>query len=246
MSTANQRETDAITVQAIADALQPHGLIVCGAFNSTEQAPLPALPDGQPARALVLVGNAGSALWPVLSASPEHLDDMPDALDRWSQRVGERYARQFGAHAVYPFAGPPYQPFLNWARRCQGLRPSRLGLSIHPEYGLWHAYRFALLLPSPLRTLPPPLPHTDICARCESQACLEACPVDAFSDVGYAVDACVDFLHRHADAGCHSHGCDARLACPVGAEYRYQPAHARFHMAAFVRARTPSASNTGQ
>ena len=32
-------------------------------------------------------------------------------------------------------------------------------------------------------------------------------------------------------------GCEARLACPVGADYRYDPAAAAFHMGAFLRAR---------
>lgn len=264
MNMANRQHTGAVTLEAIATALKPNRLIVCGAFNVCDQAQLPRtpptippepraslkrlpiFPDGTVARSLVLVGNAGSALWPVLSASEEHQDGQPDALDRWSLRVGLQYAEQFGGHAVYPFAGPPHHPFLEWAQRCQGLRASRLGLSIHPEYGLWHAYRFALLFRVPLSTVPPHLPHSDICAQCVSQPCLRACPVGAFSEAGYDVDTCVGFLNANPEASCHRAGCAARIACPQGAEYRYEPAHASFHMAAFVRARTPLAGAAEQ
>jgi hypothetical protein len=32
-------------------------------------------------------------------------------------------------------------------------------------------------------------------------------------------------------------GCKARLACPIGAAYRYEPEQMAFHMEAFRRAR---------
>ena len=41
---------------------------------------------------------------------------------------------------------PPW-PFLTWARRGGAGHVSPLGLNIHPTYGLWHAYRAALLFP---------------------------------------------------------------------------------------------------
>ena len=54
-------------------------------------------------------------------------------------------ARSVGAMALYPFDGPPYRPFQRWAMRAEPVAPSPLGLFIHPEYGLWHAYRAALV-----------------------------------------------------------------------------------------------------
>ena len=36
---------------------------------------------------------------------------------------------------------------------------------------------------------------------------------------------------------CMDVGCLARLACPIGTAWRYQPEHARFHMHAFLKAR---------
>ena len=49
-----------------------------------------------------------------------------------------------GAAPIYPFGGPPYWPFQRWAQRAEAVFPSPLGILIHPEYGLWHAYRAAL------------------------------------------------------------------------------------------------------
>ena len=96
---------------------------------------------------VALVGNTGSSYWPVFIQSPEYQDGLPDSLDRWSRRVAEQVANDIGAKAIYPFEGPPYFPFLQWAKRAESLSQSPMGLMIHPQYGLWHSYRFGLLIP---------------------------------------------------------------------------------------------------
>lgn len=58
-------------------------------------------------------------------------------------------AEALGATAVYPFQ-PPWQPFQRWAMRAEDVQSSPLGILIHPDYGLWHAYRAALLFDRPL------------------------------------------------------------------------------------------------
>ena len=40
---------------------------------------------------------------------------------------------------------PDMPPFQRWALRAEAVYASPLGILIHPEYGLWHAYRAALL-----------------------------------------------------------------------------------------------------
>lgn len=95
---------------------------------------------------IALVGNIGSSYWSVFSQSSEYRDGQPDALDRWSRRVAQQVAEVFKARAIFPFEGPPYYPFLQWAKRADVLSQSPLGLMIHPQYGLWHSYRFALLI----------------------------------------------------------------------------------------------------
>lgn len=192
---------------------------------------------------VLLVGHAGSELWPVFSTSPEYLDAHPDALDRWSVRVGSLLAERFSAQAVYPFGGPPYAPFQRWAARAEGLGNSQLGMSIHAEYGVWHAYRFALLFPradlidtsESLSYVSPKL--SAICSACDAKPCVAACPVSAFSDEGYDVDACAHYLFDNDKSDCQRNGCLSRRACPVGQTYTYEAAHAAFHMAAFVDAR---------
>ena len=181
---------------------------------------------------LLLIGNGGSSIWPVFSQSMEFLDGKEHPLDRWSRRVGESLAAEFAARVLFPFDGPPYWPFLRWTGQAEQLPASPLGLRLHPEFGLWHAYRFALLLQQPLK-LPLSAP-TDLCASCSDKACLSACPVTAFTEDHYQVDPCIDYLQRMDNASCNKSGCLARHACPYGQAYRYQPEHAQFHMREFI------------
>lgn len=223
------------SIATTADALREFGLLTRGGFNSDNDA-LPAAPGGRPAKAIVLVGVAGSGFWPVFSASPEFSDGRNDPLDRWSRRVGLAVASRLDASCVFPFRGPPYQPFLAWGERAESLNRSKLGMTIHPDYGLWHAYRFALLFDRALSDAPRESAPKDICAACTAEPCLKTCPVDAFSDTGYDVVACCDYLRANPEAACHTAGCLARRACPEAPAYRYTSEHAAFHMAAFVQA----------
>jgi len=186
---------------------------------------------------IALVGNTGSSYWPVFSASHEYQDGQPDPLDRWSRRVAEQVAEEFGAKAIYPFEGPPYYPFLQWAKRVETLSQSPLGLMIHPQYGLWHSYRFGLLIPQSHQSVQQNIPVESPCLSCAAQPCLHACPVDAFSTRGYDVNSCATYLNETSDAGCHLEGCLARLACPVGEIYRYESAQHGFHLRAFLNVR---------
>ena len=75
----------------------------------------------------------------------------------------------------------------------------------------------------------------DVCARCVDQPCLSACPVSAFDDENYDVEACYGYLAQNPDSLCMTQTCEARFACPEGRSFNYNQAHARFHMAAFYR-----------
>lgn len=222
----------AVSVGAVERALLEHGLCLRGGFAAAADAALPPLAAGVPARALLLAGNVGSSLWASFAASPEHADGLPDPLDRWSRRVGEGVAARVGARALYPFGGPPHHPFQRWARRAEALSSSPLGLLIHPDHGLWHAYRFALLFAAVPDGLLPAVPRPAPCATCADQPCLSACPAAAF-DQPDPPAACVAHLRRHEGAQCMSAGCLARRACPHGHAGQYVPDHARFHMRAY-------------
>ncbi|MDH3236041.1 MAG: hypothetical protein OEQ29_21165, partial [Alphaproteobacteria bacterium] len=207
------------------------GLTPRGAFHPEPEDDVPTLPDGTPAGTLVLAGNIGPAMW---SAFQDTSPTGKDALDRWSGDVLGPIAARFGGAAHLP-GGPPYLPFIRWAQRAGPVQPSAIGMLIHPDYGLWHAYRGALALPGRL-DLPPPDDRPRPCDTCADTPCLATCPVEAFSAQGYDVPACVGYLDSETGNSCLSHGCAARRACPVGRDYHYAPEQAAFHMAAFLRA----------
>ncbi|MGF1611045.1 MAG: ferredoxin [Kiloniellales bacterium] len=217
------------------------GLVARGGFHPRTEDGVPALPDGRAAGTLVIVGNAGPALWRVFAAAPEAAAGAPDPLNRWSERVLGDLAGRFGGRALYPFGGPPYWPFVAWAKRAEAVWESPLGMLIHPDYGLWHAYRGALALPERI-ALPPRRVRAKPCETCSGKPCLSACPVGAFTPAGcgpasYDVAACAGHVGAPAGADCLGLGCRARRACPIGRDYLYDGAQARFHMEAFLAAR---------
>ena len=170
--------------------------------------------------------------------------DVADPLDSWSKAMLLPLAEAVGGEAVFP-SDRPWQPFQTWAIAAEGLKPSPLGLLIHPVYGLWHGYRGALLFGADaLARLDPPerrpagdapgLPSPHPCDACAEKPCLSACPVMAFDPDGFDVASCRAYLKTDAGrTGCMTSGCLARDACPVGRGYRYSEAQIRFHMAAF-------------
>ena len=233
-----------MNIQSISEKAQMHGLLVRGGFEVEPDDAVPMLSDGSPARTLILLGNAGSSLWTSFSDSPELKDGQEHPLDRWSRRVGDRLAAEFGADVYYPFGGPPYQPFIRWAKKAEELQSSTLGLLMHPVYGLWHAYRMALAFPYRVASVTGVSTHyTPACQSCEVKPCLSSCPVDAFSDDYYDVNACVSYLDANPQAVCLRSGCMARMSCPEGATYRYEVNHAAFHMKQFVMARLRTSKN---
>lgn len=224
-------------------ALAVDGLSVLGALS-------------EQGKTIILVGHAGSSIWPHftdwLRANGASLpygfrargvsssdgsralsDQIWEPLDTWSKEVIGAVADDFGGKAIFP-SDQPYQPFQQWAMAATGMRPSPLGTLIHPVYGLWHAYRGAIIfddvtLSQPVEKLSHP------CETCVEKPCLSACPVSAFSDGGYAVERCRSHVKSDAGQDCLTGGCLARRACPVGKAFEYVPEQMQFHMNAFVK-----------
>lgn len=190
------------------------------------------------AQFVILIGNAGPEMFRRFA---RERDPQREKLDDWTSEVIGALARDLDARAIFPFDKPPY-PFLTWARRSGAGHVSPLGLNIHPQYGLWHAYRAALLFPVAF-DLPPLSPGPHPCEACADKPCLSTCPVDAFSSQAYAIDACIDHVASQAGQTCVTGGCLARRACPVGRAYIQTPAQAQFHMKAFLRAHGHRASD---
>ncbi len=218
----------------VANTLAPYGLIPRGGFWAKPDDGLPGIAT------VVMVGNAGADMFAAFSHwRAETQDTEPHQLDRWSRQCIETAADDLGAAAVFPFDGPPYRPFQQWAMRAEPVWPSPLGILIHPRYGLWHAYRGALAFKHTL-DLPEQQAVSRPCDSCVARPCLSTCPVEAFADSGetrYDVDTCAGHLRTDAGNDCMAMGCRARRACPVGTEFIYDEAQAAFHMDAFLASR---------
>lgn len=230
-------------IGALDAALAEHGLCLRGwVFPDTPIAVLPS--GGSAASAVCLVGHAGGGFWPVFKAWRAGHPGIADPLDTWSKTVITPLAQAAGGEAVFP-SDRPWQPFQQWAMAAEGLKPSPLGMLIHPDHGLWHGYRGAILFGAAAMAAPAlaelrlaalaardAKPHP--CDSCTGKPCLSACPVGAFTPAGFAVSDCRSHLKDHAGRdGCMRSGCLARDACPVGRESRYNAEQIRFHMAAF-------------
>ena len=209
-------------------ALATYGMISRGGFRLDDKdRALDGIQSDD--RALKLVGNAGPAMGDVFRANRP---DGPDPLDRWTRAVIAPIAAQLGARAVYPFEGPPYFPFMRWAQRAEPVFPSPIMMTIHPEYGLWHAYRAALIFQDDIQ-IPVRSDDPRPCDSCVDKPCLATCPVSAFTGESYLVDQCKDHLRTESGADCMDEGCRARRACPVGTAYYWGEEMAGFHMHAF-------------
>lgn len=195
----------------------------------------PGLADSAPqdARFVILLGNAGPEMFRRFA---RECDISRDALDVWTRQTVGGLAAELDAHAVYPFETNPPWPFLTWARRAGAGHVSPLGLNIHPIYGLWHAYRAALLFPV-VFDLPPASPGPHPCETCSAKPCLSACPASAFDGTSYDVPSCTQHLSSEQGSACMERGCLARHACPVGQGFAYRSPQAGFHMRAFLAAR---------
>jgi epoxyqueuosine reductase QueG len=196
-------------------------------------APEPGDRVPEAARFVIMIGNAGPAMFRRFA---RERDPARDKMDEWTRAVVSGLARDLDARAVYPFDSDPPWPFLTWARRGGGGHVSPLGLNVHPTYGLWHAYRAALLFPVAF-DIPPQQSGAHPCESCAARPCLTACPVEAFNGEAYDIAACAAHLKSAAGGACLGGGCLARHACPVGQGFAYAPAQAEFHMRAFLAAR---------
>ncbi|HSO48482.1 MAG TPA: hypothetical protein VLQ68_11185, partial [Rhizobiaceae bacterium] len=145
--------------------------------------------------AALLIGNHGRAMWDACSREAEFLDGLPNPMDRWTRRVILAALAELPdrATALFPF-GAELWPFQRFAKRAMGLKPSPLGLLIHPQYGLWHALRAAIVFPHVDLGGAPVHKVIHACDDCIEKPCLSTCPVNAFSDSGFAVAACRSWL----------------------------------------------------
>lgn len=198
----------------LSELLEPPALTVLGHTSDGPQT-------------LALIGPDEPAFWDRFTDSPEYRDGEADPMDRWSRRVLTDIATQVEGEAVFPFGGPPFEPFQSWALASGQFWTSPIGFLVHQTRGLFVSFRGAIRLPV---AQPTPVGASP-CPDCPAP-CAVACPVDAFRH-GYDVAACKAHIATPAGRDCLTRGCRARRACPVGQGLRL-PDHARFHMEAFA------------
>ena len=213
------------SLAAIEALLEPHHLAVMGGFDTLDDAHLP-----QGTQTLLLLGPSEPGFWPHLTAQPEWQDHAPDPVDRWSHRVITEVASALGATPLFPFGGPPWQPFYQWALRSGRAWESPVRLLVHDQMGLYASYRGALALQAGI-ALPSPPPNP--CTRCLSQSCLAACPAQALGQTGYDLPACHSFLDSPKGENCMNTGCATRRACPLSQAYARLPNQSAYHMRQF-------------
>jgi len=204
--------------------VQAQGLEIHGVLHP-RRTPVTGLKTGT----LVLLGTAG-AFWPVFSASTEGQDNKPDPVDRWSTRVIGALAELVSAKAYFPFTGPPYAPFVNWALASGRAFSSPSQMMVHDQVGLMISYRGALHFDGEFDIPSPPLNRSP-CDSCSDKPCLNTCPVGALVDGGpYDLEACHDFLDSDAGTSCMDQGCQARRACPLSSGANRDFSQSSHHM----------------
>ncbi len=213
-----------MTLADIAARAAAHRLMVMGAFH-------PGAEDGLPEDILTLVmlGPAEPGYWSHLTAQSEW-DGAPDPVDRWSRRVIGGIACDLGGKAYFPFGGPPWRPFIAWAKRTGRAWASPVTILVHDAAGLMVSYRGAIGLRGRL-DLPATGPRP--CENCADQPCLTACPAGALDGSGYDVPACHAFLDTPPGQDCLSQGCAVRRACPVSQAYGRVAEQSAYHMGLF-------------
>ena len=211
-----------LTPDSLAAMLKPHRLEILGGFAVA--AGEVGLPSGT--RTLVLLGPQEPGFWPHLKAQAEW--GGPDPVDRWSRRVIGQLACDLGAKALFPFGGPPHQPFYQWALRSGRCWDSPVRLLVHDRQGLMVSFRGALALREVLEVPGGVNP----CETCAEKPCLKVCPADALGAAGYDVPACHAWLDTRG-AACLNGGCLVRRACPVARGYARMPEQSAYHMRQF-------------
>ena len=221
------------TTNDLDNRLKDAGLFIRGGFQPVPTDNVPVLADGSTAATVILIGNAGGDMWRAFAQRADHAVRHP--LDSWLRPEIVGVAASVGATPVFPNDGPPFVPIQDWAVRAEPVYRSPIGIMIHPEFGLWHVYRAALLFRDVIE-LPPRAEAPSPCNSCEKKPCLSVCPADAFRPERFDAEACVGHVDSALGTTCRARGCLARRACPVGRDYLYGADQQAFHTEAMVSA----------
>lgn len=177
---------------------------------------------------LLLLGHGGRRLWEMAQTAVS--SPIPDPIDTFSWEKTAVFLRDYLNNPLhfrlYPNTDYPV-PLGRLGELAGWSQPSPLGIGISPVYGLWFAYRTAVLLDAPL-----PITTTEYgqrpCESCEAKPCVSGCPVTAVHPTApINFPACAQ--HRLAPASPCANQCLARLACPIAPQHRYSREQISYH-----------------
>tara|TARA_B110000093_G_scaffold59890_1_gene64846 strand:+ start:329 stop:976 length:648 start_codon:yes stop_codon:yes gene_type:complete len=210
----------------IESVIKKENLRILGGFH-------PQLNDGAPlnSKTLILLGPDEPKFWEVFKTSSEYTSNLNNPLDSWSKRTINNIATKLKAQSIFPFGGPPFKPFYQWALRTQRAHESPISLLVHDEAGLFVSYRGALSFDFKV-TLPQVAANP--CIGC-SAPCLTTCPVQAFKKKSYDASGCITHIKTADTKQCISKGCAARRICPISKNFARLPEQSAFHMKAFTK-----------
>ena len=240
------------TLEKIRRGAAPHGLNLVAAVpaarydGAVAEASRASTIDHE-ARSIVVIGNGGGALWAALKSHAGRNAgwwERDNPLDDFTREVVERDVagpiRASGVRCVtvYPFmSNGPTLNFIELGKVAGITGPSILGVTVHPVYGPWIAFRAALLLDEAIDS-PGDAIGFDPCPRCTVRSCIPACPGGAVSiESGWDIPKCL--THRvEVEADCTPR-CHARAGCVLGPEHRYPDDELAYHQMRALRSMRP-------
>jgi epoxyqueuosine reductase len=199
------------------------------------------------ARSIVVIGNGGGAMWNSLKAHAMRNPgwwNRENPLDDFVREVIERdvvapiRASGLRCTTLYPFmSASPTLNFIELGKVAGIAGPSILGVTVHPVYGPWIAFRAALLIDEAIDA-PGDALGFDPCPLCTVRSCITACPAGAVSvESGWDIPKCM--THRvEVEADCAPR-CHARAGCVLGPEHRYPDDELAYHQMRALRSMRP-------
>lgn len=240
------------TLETIRRASAPQGLNLVAATSVARYDAAVAVQSragalDRDAKSIVVIGNGGGALWHALKIHAERNPGWwkrDNPLDDFTREVVERdvasAARALGRRCtvLFPFMSDgPTLNFIELGKAAGIAGPSILGVTVHPIYGPWIAFRAALLLDEEIDS-PGDALGFDPCPRCTARTCIPACPAGAVSiDSEWDIPKCL--THRvEVEADCTPR-CHARAGCVLGPEHRYPDDELAYHQMRALRSMRP-------
>lgn len=241
-----------LLLEKLIAALAEWGLNLVHVFDLSElpdsmRADLKALqPDLNKFQQLVLIAHGGKDLWQRFKAEQVQGDEPLDQMcvNAWKSVVEKEPLRNPNYQILYPTAEPLAStgvslPALGALAGWHHTSP--LGIGIHPQFGLWSAYRLLILTDTNLANVSN-LQNDNLnagteaqspCDACASKPCLAACPAGAVNATAFKVSDCID--HRMSPGSACQQQCLSRIACPVAREHRYTKEQINYHYASSLQ-----------